>query len=79
MAQPLGLWLTGQTGAANEIHLIKITDTQYEGHVGTTVGGALAFTISINGASGAVTVQQNATLEHLMDGGSEQRMPTASS
>ena len=65
-----GLWLTGQTGAANEIHLIKITDTQYEGHVGTTVGGALAFTISINGASGAVTVQQNATLEHLMDGDS---------
>jgi len=28
-----GLWLTGETGAANEILLVKVSDTQWEGHV----------------------------------------------
>ena len=62
-----GLWLTGQTGAGNEILLIKVSDYVYEGREGGA-GGTLAFTISINGATGEVTVTQNATLEHLSDG-----------
>ncbi|MAS12744.1 MAG: hypothetical protein CMH69_05530, partial [Nitratireductor sp.] len=63
-----GLWLTGQSGAANEIILVKISDTVYEGHAGGA-GGTLAFRVSINGASGAVTVTQHETLEHTVDGG----------
>src|SRR6185295_6226658 len=62
-----GLWLTGHSGAANEIKLVKVSDTVYEGREGGG-SGALAFTVSINGSSGQVTVQQNATLEHTTDG-----------
>ncbi|WP_292899053.1 beta strand repeat-containing protein, partial [Nitratireductor sp.] len=63
-----GLWLTGQSGAANEIRMVKLSDTVYEGRAGGT-GGTLAFTVSINGATGAVTVTQHETLEHNVDGG----------
>ena len=47
-----GLWLTGQSGAGNEILLHVVSDTVIEGRVGG--GGALAFTISINGGTGAL-------------------------
>jgi len=47
--------------------LVKVSDTQYEGREGGG-SGTLAFTVSINGTSGAVTVTQNATLEHTTDG-----------
>ncbi|SEB75124.1 VCBS repeat-containing protein [Nitratireductor aquibiodomus] len=63
-----GLWLTGQSGAANEIILVKVSDTVYEGRAGGGVGTP-AFTVSINGATGAVTVTQHETLEHTVDGG----------
>ena len=63
-----GLWLTGHSGAANEIVLVKISDTQFEGHEGTAAG-TKAFTVVIDPATGAVTVTQNATLEHTTDGG----------
>ncbi|WP_421872897.1 beta strand repeat-containing protein [Nitratireductor rhodophyticola] len=63
-----GLWLTGQSGAANEIRLVKVSDTVYEGRAGGA-GGTLAFTVSINGATGAVTVTQHETLEHTVNGG----------
>src|SRR5262245_64375410 len=52
---------------AYEIKLFKISDTQWEGHKGT-VAGTLAFTVSINGSTGAVTVTRSATLEHTTDG-----------
>ncbi|MDK1373451.1 MULTISPECIES: DUF5801 repeats-in-toxin domain-containing protein [unclassified Sinorhizobium] len=62
-----GLWLTGESGAANEILLVKVSDTQWEGHKGGA-GGTLAFTVSINGTTGEVTVtRSSATLEHTTD------------
>ncbi|MEI3854021.1 MULTISPECIES: DUF5801 repeats-in-toxin domain-containing protein [unclassified Ensifer] len=65
-----GLWLTGESGAANEIRLFKISDTLWEGHKGV-VGGTLAFTVSINGTTGEVTLtRSSATLEHTTDGSS---------
>jgi VCBS repeat-containing protein len=64
-----GLFLTGHAGnAANEIVLVKISDTQYEGHEGSSAG-TKAFTVTINPATGEVTVTQSATLEHTNDGG----------
>ena len=62
-----GLWLTGQSGAANEIVLVQVSATVFEGRAGGA-GGTLAFTISINAATGQVTVTQAATLEHGIDG-----------
>jgi len=62
-----GLWLTGQSGAS-EIVLVKVSDTTYEGRAGGA-GGTLAFTVSINASTGAVTVTQSASLEHTTDGG----------
>ncbi|MFO8779674.1 enhanced entry virulence factor RtxA, partial [Legionella pneumophila serogroup 1] len=41
-----GLWLTGQSGAANEIRLVKVSDTEYEGRVGGGAG-TLAFEVTI--------------------------------
>ncbi|AUX78645.1 DUF5801 repeats-in-toxin domain-containing protein [Sinorhizobium fredii] len=65
-----GLWLTGESGAANEILLVKVSDTQWEGRK-AGAGGTLAFTVSINGTTGAVTVtRSSATLEHTVDGSS---------
>ncbi len=63
-----GLWLTGESGAGNEIILVKVSDTEYQGVAGGA-GGTPAFTISIDGATGAVTVTQHQTLEHTADGG----------
>ncbi|HAU1629848.1 TPA: flagellar hook-length control protein FliK, partial [Legionella pneumophila] len=57
-----GLWLTGQSGAANEIRLVKVSDTEYEGRVGGGAG-TLAFEVTINSGTGEVTVTQFATLE----------------
>ncbi|MFO2896496.1 enhanced entry virulence factor RtxA, partial [Legionella pneumophila serogroup 1] len=42
-----GLWLTGQSGAANEIRLVKVSDTEYEGRVGGAAG-TLAFEVTID-------------------------------
>ncbi len=65
-----GLWLTGESGAANEIRLFKVSDTLWEGHKGV-VGGTLAFTVSINSSTGEVTLtRSSATLEHTTDGSS---------
>ncbi|MFO3073684.1 DUF5801 repeats-in-toxin domain-containing protein, partial [Legionella pneumophila serogroup 1] len=64
-----GLWLTGQSGAANEIRLVKVSDTEYEGRVGGAAG-TLAFEVTIDSNTGAVTVTQFATLEHTTDGSS---------
>ncbi|HAT8643147.1 TPA: flagellar hook-length control protein FliK, partial [Legionella pneumophila subsp. pneumophila] len=64
-----GLWLTGQSGAANEIRLVKVSDTEYEGRVGGGAG-TLAFEVTINSGTGEVTVTQFATLEHTIDGSS---------
>ncbi|MCV0352895.1 MAG: DUF5801 domain-containing protein, partial [Nitratireductor sp.] len=63
-----GLWLTGESGAGDEIILVKVSDTEYQGVAGGA-GGTPAFTISIDGATGAVTVTQHETLEHTTDGG----------
>src|SRR5262249_50727512 len=63
-----GLWLTGKSAAADEILLVKVSDTQWEGRQGGA-GGTLAFTVAINGSTGAVTVSRStATLEHKVDG-----------
>ncbi|WP_374152206.1 enhanced entry virulence factor RtxA [Legionella pneumophila] len=64
-----GLWLTGQSGAANEIRLVKVSDTEYEGRVGGAAG-TLAFEVTIDSNTGEVTVTQFATLEHTTDGSS---------
>ncbi|MFO2938616.1 enhanced entry virulence factor RtxA, partial [Legionella pneumophila serogroup 1] len=64
-----GLWLTGQSGAANEIRLVKVSDTEYEGRVGGGTG-TLAFEVTIDSNTGEVTVTQFATLEHTTDGSS---------
>ncbi|WED44575.1 DUF5801 repeats-in-toxin domain-containing protein [Legionella cardiaca] len=61
-----GLWLTGQSAPLDEILLHKVSDTQYEGRVGSN--GTLAFTITINSITGEITVTQAATLEHQIDG-----------
>lgn len=63
-----GLWLAGQSGAANEILLVKVSDTLVEGRAGGP-GGTLAFSVSINAVSGAVTISQAANLHHDGAGG----------
>ncbi|WP_208109926.1 DUF5801 repeats-in-toxin domain-containing protein [Dongia mobilis] len=63
-----GLWLTGQSDAASEIKLVKISDTLFEGHVGGIDNDDPAFTISIDPATGIVTVTQLKALEHTQDG-----------
>ncbi|MGI3125431.1 DUF5801 repeats-in-toxin domain-containing protein [Nitratireductor sp. PBL-C9] len=63
-----GLWLTGESLPGDEIILVKVSDTEYQGVAGGA-GGTPAFTISIDGATGAVTVTQHETLEHTVDGG----------
>ncbi len=62
-----GLWLTGESAPADEIILVKVSDTEYQGLAGG-LGGTLAFTVAINGSTGEVTVTQAATLEHGTDG-----------
>ncbi|WEX91120.1 DUF5801 domain-containing protein [Sinorhizobium garamanticum] len=63
-----GLWLTGESAAADEILLVKVSDTVWEGRKGGS-GGILAFTVSIDGTTGEVTVtRSSATLEHTDDG-----------
>ena len=61
-----GLWLTGQSGAASEIKLV-VSDggKKIEGLAGGA-GGTLAFTLTIDGTTGAVTVTMaaGATLDH---------------
>ncbi|MCA1261545.1 DUF5801 domain-containing protein, partial [Nitratireductor aquimarinus] len=63
-----GLWLTGESASDDEIVLVKVSDTEYRG-VAAEGSGTLAFTVSIDGATGAVTVTQHETLEHTVDGG----------
>nr|WP_298688236.1 DUF5801 repeats-in-toxin domain-containing protein [uncultured Dongia sp.] len=64
---PAGLWLSGQSAPADQILLVKISDTEYQGKVGGI--GATAFSITINPLTGQVTVTQLLTLEHAQDGG----------
>ena len=65
-----GLYLTSDPEHAHEIKLVKISDIQYEGWSdGNTSTGVKAFTIGINGLTGAVTVTQNAALDHPLGGG----------
>ncbi len=60
-----GLYLTSDPDHLHEIRLVRISDTQYEGWSdGNTSTGTKAFTISIDGLAGTVTVTQNAPLDH---------------
>ncbi|PLP58342.1 hypothetical protein CYK37_15670, partial [Mesorhizobium loti] len=63
-----GLFLTGQSGAANEILLVD-NGGVIEGRVGGA-GGTLAFTVTINAATGNVTLTQFESLNHLTPGAS---------
>ncbi|HIE39866.1 MAG TPA: hypothetical protein EYP76_00345, partial [Thiomicrorhabdus sp.] len=58
-ASPIRLFCT-------EIILVQ-TATGYEGRAGGA-GGTLAFTVSINSATGETTVTQNAALDHPVSG-----------
>ncbi|ANX03190.1 retention module-containing protein [Immundisolibacter cernigliae] len=56
-------------GSADEVNLYKISDTQYEGWTGDNNDvGIKAFTISIDSATGEVTVTQHVTFNHPVDG-----------
>ncbi len=63
-----GLFLTGQSGAANEILLVD-NGGVIEGRVGGA-GGTLAFTVSIDAATGNVTLTQYESLNHPTPGAS---------
>ncbi|MCG7507752.1 DUF5801 repeats-in-toxin domain-containing protein, partial [Mesorhizobium retamae] len=63
-----GLYLTGQSGAANEILLVD-NGGVIEGRVGGA-GGTLAFTVSIDASTGNVTLTQYESLNHLTPGAS---------
>ncbi|MBR2690422.1 MAG: hypothetical protein IKE42_21430, partial [Aquamicrobium sp.] len=63
-----GLFLTGQSGAANEILLVD-NGGVIEGRVGGA-GGTLAFTVSIDPSSGNVTLTQYESLNHPTSGAS---------
>ncbi len=64
-----GLYLTSDPEHIHEIRLVKTSDTVYEGWSdGNTSTGTKAFTISINAATGALTITQHAALDHPLGG-----------
>mgnify|MGYP000007447214 CR=1 FL=1 len=71
-----GLYLTSDPEHLHEIALVKISDTRYEGWSdGSTSTGTKAFTIVIEGSTGAVTVTQNAALDHPLGGAGNDNDP----
>jgi hypothetical protein len=57
-------------GVDPSIFLVKVSDTQINGVVG---GTDIAFTITINAATGALTVEQYLSLDHKTDGNDHDR------
>ena len=61
-----GILVNGNT---DEVKLVKISDTEFQGWTnGDTASGTQAFTVSINGSTGAVTVTQYVTFNHPTSG-----------
>ena len=61
-----GIYITGNT---NEVKLVKISNTEFQGWTsGDTTNGTKAFTVSIDGSTGVVTVTQNAAIDQPVAG-----------